>query len=209
MACRAEQEQCDGEDHEKHQPSHRRRVAHLQVLKRREEHVQRKDQRRIDRSPFAVADDVNLREILHGGDHPHHEVKEDHRAEHRQRNVPQPLPIRGAVERRCFVELARDVVQRRQINDHKVARAPNAHQDQSVFRAEAPTCAPRERVRGFGRALKPVPTAETQVREQMVDQPLLRLKQPNPHHRRGHQRHNGRQVKQRSEHRLAAQLQVQ
>jgi len=68
--------------------------------------------------------DVALREVLEPVDDADHHGEEDDRGDHRERDVPEPLPRAGPLDIGRLVQLPRHVEQGRQEDDHRVPHAP-------------------------------------------------------------------------------------
>ena len=185
-------------DHQQHD-RHRRRVAHVEEAKALLVEQQRVEHRRalgvaeavggVRRVAGAAADDaarhVGLREVLQRLDHADDHGEQEHRAHRRQRDPAQPLQRAGAVELGRLVEVARNVEQRGEEDDHRVADAPEPEQHERRLR-------PRRR-------LEPQRAGDAEPAQHRVHRAGRRVEDVGEAERRRHRRRERRQVEDRAE----------
>ncbi|KAG1269480.1 hypothetical protein G6F65_013641 [Rhizopus arrhizus] len=123
----------------------------------------------------------------HGNDPDH----QQHRAEHRQGDVQELLPARGAVDARGLVKVMRDRLQAGQ-EDHHVVAEVLPHREQHDGRH-----------RPVGIA-QPVDRADAQMAQSVVHQPVAGMEQVAPDHCHRHQGGHHRGEQRGAEQRLEA-----
>ena len=82
----------------------------------------------------AAADDERLGEGLEGADDLQHEVEEDDRRQHGDRDVPEPPHGAGPVDRRRLVAHGRDLPQSGEEDDHRSPEGPHVEHDEGAQR---------------------------------------------------------------------------
>ena len=182
-----EDDQRRREDDEEQDPGHGRGVAHAQVAERALVEVERVEHGRVVGRAAAGGHHVDLREVLERADEAHHEVEQDRRGDHGQRDVPEFAEPARAVDFGHLVQRFRHVGQTRQEDDHGAADAPQAHQDEGRF---GPVFVGDPAGPSRGNTRGPV---DLRLLQHAVDQAASRVEHPQPQHRRRHQRHDGRQ----------------
>ncbi len=182
------------------------------MLKRAEEQVEADHQRGIGGGSAAFADDINLRERLDRLDQSHYKIEEDDRREQRQRDMGEPANGPCAVDPSRLVKRLRDVADGGQVNHHEVAHAPEAHQDEGILRADRRgiilPCRRREGVRRdqLFRRGKPLRLPEAERTEDRIHEPIGWIQEPHPQDACRDDRNDRRQIKERAEDRLPADV---
>src|SRR5216683_119002 len=162
-----ELEEGEDEDHREEDPRHRGGRAELEkILERRL--VEMLDHRARGVARTALGEDEYLPEDLEGSDDVGDEDEEEHRAEQRQGDGPEAPPPARAIEGGGLVELARDVLEAREIDDEVVARhPPDGGQD--------------DRPHGRGGIREPGADRNPERLQVVVERPDDGVEEPEPH----------------------------
>ena len=127
--------------------------------------------------------DVGLIEVLEAVDDPDDQREEDHRREHGQGHVAEPLPGVGALDRDRLVQVTGHVQQAGQVQHDRIADPPQPQDQQGRLRP--------------GGIEEPERLVEAEVAEELVDRAGGRVEQVDEHQRGAHGGRHRRHEEQR------------